>query len=145
MEYLDVDKPPMISFETNDNYLDQTFTAFSSLNSKDHSGIQLFNDTFDSSVSQSILSDNSEGLSNSLQLYPNPVKDLLNIQYNLEFRGSLSLHVVDGAGRRLKSVQQEGVFGPNATTLDVSDLKEGMYHLQMVHRGKRMHASFLKL
>ncbi|RLD58724.1 MAG: hypothetical protein DRI97_02630 [Bacteroidetes bacterium] len=81
----------------------------------------------------------------SLQLYPNPVKDMLHIQYNLEFRGATSLHIIDGAGRRLKSVQQEGVFGPNATTLDVSDLKEGMYHLQMIHRGKRMHSSFLKL
>ena len=81
----------------------------------------------------------------SLQLYPNPVKDMLHIHYNLEYRGATSLHVIDGAGRRLKSVQQEGVFGPNATTLDVSDLKEGMYHLQMIHRGKRMHSSFLKL
>jgi uncharacterized protein (DUF1501 family) len=81
----------------------------------------------------------------SLQLYPNPVQDMLHIQYNLEYRGALSLHVIDGAGRRLKSVQQEGVFGPNATTLDVSDLKEGMYHLQMIHRGKRMHSSFIKL
>jgi uncharacterized protein (DUF1501 family) len=81
----------------------------------------------------------------SLYLYPNPVRDMLYIQYHLEFRGALSLHVIDGAGRRLKSVQQEGMFGPNATTLDVSDLKEGMYHLQMIHRGKRMHSSFLKL
>ncbi|MEA3460976.1 MAG: DUF1501 domain-containing protein, partial [Bacteroidota bacterium] len=81
----------------------------------------------------------------SLYLYPNPVQDLLYIQYNLEIRGALSLHVIDGAGRRLKSVQQEGMFGPNATTLDVSDLKEGMYHLQMIHRGRRMHSSFLKL
>ncbi len=81
----------------------------------------------------------------SLQLYPNPVKDMLHIQYKLEFRGATSLHIIDGAGRRLKSVQQEGVLGPNATILEVSDLKEGMYHLQMIHRGKRMHSSFLKL
>ena len=81
----------------------------------------------------------------SMQLYPNPVQDMLHIQYNLEYRGALSLHVIDGAGRRLKSVQHEGMFGPNATTIDVSDLKEGMYHLQMIHRGQRMHGSFLKL
>ena len=81
----------------------------------------------------------------SLYLYPNPVQDMLHIQYNLEFRGSVSLHVVDGAGRKLKSVQHEGMFGPNASILDVSDLKEGMYHLQMIHKGKRIHSSFLKL
>ncbi len=81
----------------------------------------------------------------SLHLYPNPVQDMLHIQYNLEYRGALSLHVIDAAGRRLKSLQQEGMFGPNATTIDVSDLKEGMYHLQIIHRGQRMHSSFLKL
>ena len=70
---------------------------------------------------------------------------MLHIQYTLEVRGALSLHVIDAAGRRLKSVQQDGMFGPNATTLDVSDLKEGMYHLQMIHGGKRMHSSFMKL
>lgn len=81
----------------------------------------------------------------SLYLYPNPVDDLLYIRYNLEIRGAVSLHVVDGSGRKLKSVREDGVFGPNTTSLDVSELKEGMYHLQMIHRGERMHSSFLKL
>lgn len=82
---------------------------------------------------------------NSLYIYPNPVQDMLHIQFNLEFRGDVGLHVIDSAGRRLKSVNRDGMFGPNVTELDVSDLKEGMYHLQMIHRGKRMHSSFLKL
>jgi len=82
---------------------------------------------------------------NSLYIYPNPVKDMLHIQFNLEFRGDIGLHVIDSSGRRLISVHREGLFGPNVTELDVSDLKEGMYHLQMIHQGKRIHSSFLKL
>ena len=70
---------------------------------------------------------------------------MLHIQFNLESRGAITLHVIDGAGRRLKSVQLEGMFGPNTTILDVSDLMEGVYHLQMIHRGEKMHSSFLKL
>jgi uncharacterized protein (DUF1501 family) len=83
--------------------------------------------------------------STSLLIYPNPVQDMLHIQFNLESRGAITLHVIDGAGRRLKSVQLEGMFGPNTTILDVSDLMEGVYHLQMIHRGEKMHSSFLKL
>jgi hypothetical protein len=70
---------------------------------------------------------------------------MLHIQYNLEIRGAVSLHVIDGSGRKLKSIRQEGIFGPNTTSFDVSDLESGMYHLQMIHQGKRMHSSFLKL
>lgn len=81
----------------------------------------------------------------SLYLYPNPAKDLLHIQYQLELRGAVILQVIDSAGRKVKSLRQEGSFGPNATTLNVSDLKEGIYHLQMIHKGKRYHSSFLKL
>ena len=83
--------------------------------------------------------------STSLYLYPNPAKDLLHIQYQLEFRGAVILQVIDSSGRKVKSQRQEGSFGPNATSLNVSDLKEGIYHLQMIHKGKRYHSSFLKL
>ena len=81
----------------------------------------------------------------SLSVYPNPVENLLYIQYNLEFRGPVNLHVIDASGRKLKSVRRDGVFGPNTTSLDVSDLQNGIYHLQMIYRGKRMFSSFLKL
>ena len=82
---------------------------------------------------------------NSLSLYPNPVQERLHIQYTLEFRGAVIFQVIDGAGRKLKSLRQEGMFGSNVATMDVSDLKEGMYHLQMIHRGNRIHGSFLKI
>jgi hypothetical protein len=81
----------------------------------------------------------------SINLYPNPVKDQMHVQYNLEIRGTVTLHVIDGAGRKVKTIRQEGRFGPNTLTWNVSDLKEGLYHLQMIHKGKRTHTQFLKL
>ena len=81
----------------------------------------------------------------TLNLYPNPVQDMMHIHFNLAFRGSVTLHVIDSSGRKVKSMQQEGRFGSNAYTWNVSDLKEGMYQLQMVHKGERIHARFLKL
>jgi uncharacterized protein (DUF1501 family) len=81
----------------------------------------------------------------SLYLYPNPVKDQLYIQFQLERRGEVTLHVIDSSGRTVKSSRQEGQFGPNTLTWDVSGLKEGLYHLQMIHRGERYSMKFLKL
>jgi len=81
----------------------------------------------------------------SLLIYPNPVQDRLHIQVQLELRGEVSLHVIDAAGRKAKSLQVEGVFGPNSYGMDVSDLENGMYHLQMIHRGTSYSSKFLKL
>ncbi len=81
----------------------------------------------------------------SVKLYPNPVQDVAHIEFSLKFRGSVTLHVIDSSGRKVKSVRQEGSFGVNSFTWNVSDLKEGLYHLQMVHQGERIHTQFLKL
>jgi uncharacterized protein (DUF1501 family) len=81
----------------------------------------------------------------SLLVYPNPVQDQLHIQVQLEFRGEVILHVIDSTGRRVKSIQGEGIFGSNFYDMDVSDLVNGMYHLQMMHRGKSYGSKFLKL
>lgn len=81
----------------------------------------------------------------SLHLYPNPVKDQLQIQVQLELRGELTFHVIDSAGRKVKSIHGEGVFGPNSYGMDVSDLENGLYHLQMIHRGQSYSSKFLKL
>jgi uncharacterized protein (DUF1501 family) len=81
----------------------------------------------------------------SIRLYPNPVQDLAHIQFSLETRGEVSLHVIDGAGRKIRSTRHEGRFGPNTLTWYVSELKEGLYHLQMVYKGRRKTVKFLKL
>jgi hypothetical protein len=57
----------------------------------------------------------------------------------------VNLQVLDSAGRTVLSLKQEGLFGPNTVSLDVSPLKEGIYHLHMIHKGKRTHGSFMKL
>jgi hypothetical protein len=80
-----------------------------------------------------------------LHLYPNPVKDQLHIQIQLELRGDVTLHVIDSAGRKVKSISGEGIFGPNSYVMDVSGLENGMFHLQMIHRGQSYSSKFLKL
>jgi len=57
---------------------------------------------------------------NTLQLYPNPVSDLAHVQFNLARGGKATLHVIDASGRTVLSIQQEGIYGNNSTSLDLS-------------------------
>jgi len=82
---------------------------------------------------------------NSIKLYPNPVQDMAHIQFSLETRGEVRIHVIDSTGRKVRSTRYEGRFGPNTLSWDVSELKEGMYHLQMVYKGGQLTTKFLKL
>jgi hypothetical protein len=81
----------------------------------------------------------------SLLVYPNPAQDQLNIQVQLEIRGDVTMHVIDAAGRKVKSIHGDGTFGPNSYHMNVSELENGMYHLQMIHLGKSYSSKFLKL
>ncbi len=81
----------------------------------------------------------------SLHLYPNPVADQMNIQYNLPSRGKVTLRILDSAGRQVQSSSNAGHFGTNNRSWDVTGLTPGMYFLQMNHNGKTMGSRFLKL
>jgi len=64
----------------------------------------------------------------SLKLNPNPVKDILTVNYNNENRGNLTLSVYDLTGQLLLNsalgVQPKGMFN---TTVNLSGLSQGAY------------------
>ncbi len=128
IEYVDVSKSPMISFETGDTYLDQTFTAcgpssFGSLNCTNYQGIQLFNDTFDSSGSQTILAiDNNEILSNSINIYPNPVPDILTIDSKIPIK---KVEIYSVLGKKVKEINSE------FKSIPIYDLSNGVYLIKI--------------
>lgn len=84
-------------------------------------------------------------LPTSLHLYPNPVKDVVHLQYHLEFRGEVLLYVLDSSGRRVKTLRQDGTYGSNTCTFNLSDLKEGIYIMQLKTKGKTITRRFLKM
>lgn len=81
----------------------------------------------------------------SLQIYPNPVFDLARVQFSLARRGGVDLRVIDTSGRTVKQIRKEGIFGPNSSSLDLSDLRPGIYHLLLVQKGKKISRKFVKL
>ncbi len=83
--------------------------------------------------------------SDSVLIYPNPVAEMAHVQFNLSRRGDVIIHVIDGSGRKVKTISREGRFGPNSLSLDVSDLNAGIYQLLMLQKEKRIISKFLKL
>ena len=82
---------------------------------------------------------------NTITLFPNPVQDMIYVQYQLDFRADVVLNIIDSSGRRVKSEKREGKYGPNTMDWNVSDLKEGFYILQMKQKGQVYSKRFLKL
>ncbi len=81
----------------------------------------------------------------TLQLYPNPVSDLAHVQFSLARGGKATVHVIDASGRTVLTKQQEGIYGINSTSLDVSELRPGVYQLLLLQNGSRTTTRFLKL
>jgi len=81
----------------------------------------------------------------SLNLYPNPASDRIYLQYSIGFRGTVTLHILDSSGRKLKSQTENASFGSNTLTWNVTDLKAGIYVVQMIHQGKAVYSRFMKM
>jgi hypothetical protein len=77
---------------------------------------------------------NSNG--NVVNVYPNPAKDNLNIEYTSNNFASLSLQVIDMSGRIIKQVQTKITSGNNAILLPLDGVSTGMYQLQLIENNR---------
>jgi len=65
------------------------------------------------------------------KIYPTPVKDVLNISYNQQNAGRISITVTDVDGRILLTKNIEGVVGNQLIPLSVQTLPAGTYFLRL--------------
>jgi hypothetical protein len=77
---------------------------------------------------------NSNG--NVVNVYPNPAKDNLNIEYTSNNNASLSLQIIDMSGRIIKQVQTKIASGNNAILLPLDGVSAGMYQLQLIENNR---------
>ena len=75
----------------------------------------------------------------SVTIFPNPVKDVLNVQLHLP-AGAISLQIIDGMGRMVKTVSLQSSGSTLSTAIDLSGLAAGQYYL---HAGSES-ISFIK-
>lgn len=89
---------------------------------------------------ESLFKIDDTGIKKSYEVYPNPVKNILHINFN-DMKGSYTIYIVDLNGRLLKT------FTENipAVSLDVSDLIPGSYVLLLKAEKKLSPAKFIKI
>jgi hypothetical protein len=90
-------------------------------------------------VIPSFCKDNEAG--DAIQIYPNPVNDLLSLKFNrVEAEGNLSLHI---KGINGESIFQKIIIKPGgfySLQLQVSHLQTGLYYLE-IRKGNTLYAS----
>lgn len=66
-----------------------------------------------------------------VQVYPNPFRNEVTIEYMLNSAANYNLRLIDNLGVSLKSIPLAGQVGYNAQTLQTNNLPRGMYFLQL--------------
>ena len=72
-------------------------------------------------------------------IFPNPVKDVLNIRLIDFDNKSFSYKITDTLGRSLKTLNNESI-----PSINVNDLEKGMYFLEVQTLGHRYFSEFVK-
>ncbi len=72
------------------------------------------------------------GSENTMLVYPNPVRDMANIQFNLKERSGAEIWIFDINGRAIKNIPVASPSpGENTQTFNVRDLPNGTYFLHL--------------
>jgi hypothetical protein len=64
----------------------------------------------------------------SFDLFPNPAKNTLNVQWTVQ-AGVAGIRICDAAGKTVKMVELQTAGGTISTAVDISDLVKGLYYV----------------
>jgi D-alanyl-D-alanine carboxypeptidase len=82
--------------------------------------------------STNITSINKPEDNNEFTMFPNPARDVLTVRYNGN-ENTKHLSVFDGTGRAVKTVT---IMSKNENSINVSELKNGIYYVKLIGDGK---------
>jgi len=112
-----------------------------SINLVSSSPIQFSVDSISSiHFSNGSISQSRSAIRESLRVYPNPVSDLLTVEFNASSRGNSVIDIISMDGRILMT--QQIASGENRTEINVSSLSQGMYICRI--RGNNNSIQFTK-
>ena len=80
---------------------------------------------------------NSNELSESFSVYPNPARDQLNIVFNQAQEKNIFVKLLDISGREIQNLQVSSVIGENRVYMDVSTLSRGIYLACLISDGPK--------
>jgi hypothetical protein len=95
------------------------------------------------SYSQTIVIKNSNALVN-IEIFPNPVSDLLQVQLPAKQNGSANISITDATGKIVFTKPVQLSTGNNATSIPVRQLPNGVYQFTLENNGDRQTKTFIK-
>lgn len=75
-------------------------------------------------------------VSENINVYPNPVVEFVKVDLSVTKNENVTLKVVDNNGRVVKTVQEEITAGTTTLAVDMKELANGSYILQVYKSGK---------
>lgn len=81
--------------------------------------------------------------SSSMSVYPSPSKGNVTVNYNAVSAGSVQLKVIDMSGKTLYINNQKISKGKNSFNLQLSQLNNGVYYLQILDQNKTLNAKLV--
>jgi hypothetical protein len=83
----------------------------------------------------------------SANVYPNPAKDLAQLEYSLPEAGKVTIRITDALGRTVFSlVEQQMEAGQQQLPLELNSLAAGRYHVNLLYnRNGEVEQQLLKL
>jgi len=65
-------------------------------------------------------------------IYPNPVKDILNIEFSLDNNADIEIRIQNITGQVIKTGKYTGITGQNLIEIGTHDLPQGMYFARII-------------
>ncbi|MBW1298603.1 T9SS type A sorting domain-containing protein [Aquimarina litoralis] len=148
IKYMDATKDPMIAFEEGVIFQDQFFTACGSMlksgikagfpDCANLPGIQLINDTYDSSGAALQTLNIEEQQIDTISLYPNPVKEFFTIRGLGSVKSDI--YITDLNGKLVQTMIDHSLD----RTIDVTRLQSGVYFVQIDKQNSRKTYKLIK-
>jgi len=80
-----------------------------------------------------------------LSIFPNPVKDMLTVNYITRSESNTEINILDTSSKLVLSKSNfNGKKGNNSVSVDVKNLKRGVYMLQLKNQSQTSSAKFVK-
>lgn len=80
-----------------------------------------------------------------LQIYPNPIKNDLNILISLDNQSDIEISIFSTGGKMIKKMKHKGKFGDNPLQIPMGSEKNGMYYIKVRTKNQTLTGSFMKL
>jgi hypothetical protein len=79
-----------------------------------------------------------------ISFFPNPSDGILNLNFNLQSSGDLSIVLYDSNGSKVFIEERKNFSGHYTNTIDISEHADGTYYLQIMQGGKSYSKKIVK-